>query len=142
MMEVITKPFRPGHADIFECAPDDLEQFRAMLPVMCRLGAVDQCGSHIVEGRILYVGGWYDVAPGVAEMFMFPSIYTKQYIREYITEGKWWVQHLKSRYRRVQCFGEDTDVSKRWLKKLGFVHEGTFQQYTMDGRSMLMWGLV
>jgi len=142
LREVICKPFREGHADIFQCNPEDLQQFRNMLPMMSGLGQREQCGSHIVDGRIIYIGGWYDTAPGVAELFIYPSIYTKEYLREYLTDAKWWVQDLKSKYHRVQCWGDDTEVSKRWLSHLGFVYEGTLRSYTMDGRSMLIWGLV
>jgi hypothetical protein len=140
--DVMIRPFREGHADIFECDPADRAEFFAALPLLCHLGKFDQCGSHIVDGRILYVGGWNETSPGVAEMFIYPSIYTKQYVKTYFREARWWVSYLKSKYRRVQCWGVDTEVSRRWLSRLGFKLEGVLPGYTSDGSSMLIWGLT
>lgn len=138
---IITKPFREGHADIFECAVLFESEFRSAMPLLIQLGKADQCGSHIIDGKILYVGGWIHVAPGVAELFIYPSVYAKLYPKTFLEHARWWVQNLKQSYRRLQCWGEDTDLSKRWLKRLGFSLEGTLAKYTESG-SMTIWGLT
>jgi hypothetical protein len=142
MTDPITKPFNLGHADIFECHPEYQEHFRSQLEWLARLGSIDQCGSHIVDGRILYIGGFYETAPGVAEMFIFPSTYIYQYQKTFLKDSRWWVNHLMQQYRRVQCWGEDSELSRRWLTALGFVVEGELRSYTVSGSTMLVWGKV
>ena len=140
MTELICKPFRENHADIFECQPAFLQQFKISMPLLVSLGQIDQCGSHMIDGRILYVGGWYEAAPGVAEMYIYPSVYTQQYAKTFFKEARWWVQHLKRQYRRVQCWGEDTELSRRWLKRIGFELEGVLNGFCENGSAMLVWG--
>ncbi len=139
--EVITKPFRESHADIFAPADDYAADFRATMPQLILLGKHDQCGVHMLDGRILYIGGWCESAPGVAEVFIFPSIYARQFPKSFYEHVKWWVHYLKHSYRRVQTWGEDTELSRRWLSALGFQLEGTLSNYTVEGKSMLIWGI-
>lgn len=139
---VTTKPFREAHADFFKCAPEYADQFSLWLPALVELGKIDHAGSHILDERILYVSGWNEAAPGVAELFLFPSIHVQKNKRSFYEHARWWVQYLKDDYRRLQCWGEDTELSKRWLSALGFKHEGTLDKFTADGRNMTIWGLT
>lgn len=142
MDKVETKPFREAHVDLFEPAADCAEQFNKAVPFLVELGKPGQCGIHMLRGRILYVGGWYDIAPGVAELFIYPSIYAVPHAKSFFSHARWWVNYLKSNYRRLQCWGEDTDVSKRWLARLGFTQEGTLKNFAGEGIDMLIWGKV
>ena len=137
----ITKPFRESHADLFESVPFFADHFNQSLPLLILLGKSDQCAVHMLDGRILFIGGYAVAAPGVAELFLFPSIYAAQYPKTFYKQAKWWVNHLKMQFRRVQCWGEDTELSKRWLTRLGFVLEGTLRNYSTAGNSTI-WGIV
>lgn len=134
------KPFREDHVDLFQCQDEHLSAFQGAMPLLIKLGQLDQCGVHIVDGRILFIGGWYEAAPGVAELYIYPSIYTREYARLFYLEAKFWVKHLKAQYRRVQCWGEDTPLSRRWLSKIGFTLEGVLPDYCGPGVNMLVWG--
>jgi len=139
---IVAKPFRESHADLFESSGDYERQFKASIPMLAQLGAIDQCSTHIVDGRILVIAGYMEIAPGVAELFIYPSKYAREYRRDFYSEVKFCVQHLKALFRRVQCAGEETELSRRWLTKLGFVYEGTLRSYTVDGSNMTIWGIV
>ncbi|MBX9688200.1 MAG: hypothetical protein K2X27_15940 [Candidatus Obscuribacterales bacterium] len=140
MSRIITKPFRESHADLFESAPAYAEHYKAFMPLLIGLGKIDQCGSNILDGRIIYIGGWAEAAPGVAELFIFPSIYAERKAKSFFEHARWWVDFLKSDYRRLQCWGEDTELSKRWLSRLGFSYEGTLKNYVGEGQNMTIWG--
>lgn len=143
MSKVIAKPFRAAHLDIFEGAtPFDDEEVHKNLPMLIELGRLDQCVINILDGRILYIGGYLSAAPGVVEAFIYPSKFALEKPKTYYAEAKFWVANLKAQHRRVQCWGNDTEVSRRWLEHLGFVYEGCLRNYTVNGSSMLVWGLV
>lgn len=134
--------FREAHADLFEPLPHEAEKFRSWIPNLHKLGLLDQAGIHTVDGRILFVSAFYEIAPGVAEGLIFPSVLIHKHKKDFLREAKWFCSHVKSQYRRFQCYGDDTEVSRRWLKALGFKLEGELKSYTMDGSSILIWGMV
>lgn len=142
---MIQKPFREAHADVFMCDPAYEELFRKNLAWYALLGANGTCNILIDDGRIICIGGWTEVAPGVCEMFVYPSVYAKsswKYQKMFYRETKWWIDYLKQTYRRLQCWGEDTPVSDRWLKHLGFEHEGTCKKFHENGSNLSVWGLT
>lgn len=140
MTKLVSKPFRESHADIFDCQDGHKDLFLGALPLLVKLGELDQCATYMVDGRILFIGGWYEAAPGVVELFIYPSVFTHLYARIFYTEAKWWVQNLSRQHRRVQCWGEDSDLSRRWLSHLGFDLEGVLKDYCGPGVNMLVWG--
>lgn len=138
---MIQKPFREAHADIFECDPAYEKLFKSNIPLCQTLGAQGTCNILLHEGRIICVGGWYEVLPGVLEMFVYPSIYAKRHPKLFFREVKFWIDTLKQNCRRLQAWGEDTPVSDRWLRHLGFEHEGTLQKF-YDSSNLSIWGLT
>jgi hypothetical protein len=138
-----TRPFIPEHANEFQSSSLYQAQFQVWLPDLVRLGSVDQCGTHFLDGRILYISGFCESGPpGVAEVFIFPSVEIYENQLAFYRDVRWWLKYLKDKYRRLQCWGEDTELSKRWLTSLGFLQEGALRNYTADGSSMLIWGMT
>lgn len=138
---VIEKPFRGAHADIFEVEPGH-ESYRERIKLMELLAAQDICHTFMLDGRVLFIAGMIHVAPGVGELFIYPSVYAKRFPKEFYQMAKWWIEKLKEDHHRLQCWGEDTDLSRRWLSRLGFKLEGELLSFTVDGKSMLVWGIV
>lgn len=142
-MEVLnSRPFREAYSDLFESIPEYEKEVAGKIGLFTQLGKTGQCGIHVIDGRILFISGYFEVAPGVIEGFIYPSKYIFQYRKTFYREVKWWVQTLKVQCRRFQCWGEDTELSRRWLEALGFRCEGVLQSFTSDGSSWLVWGLV
>lgn len=135
------RPFREAYSDLFHCLPEHKKEFDSKIGFFNMLGNHAFCGVHSIDGRIVWVSGWYEVAPGVCEGFIYPSIYIFQYQKTFFKEVKRWLAYLNNRYRRVQCFGEDTELSRRWLSHLGFELEAVLKEYTTDGSSFLIWRL-
>ena len=139
-----TKLFRQAHLDWFKTTPEKRKDCYEMAKWMEVLGFEGQCGTHSIDGRLLYISSWFTVAPGVVEVFILPSIYVKQYARDFYVHVKWWLGYLwtLTGARRIQTWGEDTELSKRWLAKLGFSLEGTLNGYRPDGGPMYIWGMA
>lgn len=142
MSKLVSRPFREAHFDLFEASDAEREKVKQSLNFLCMLGKQNLCAIYMLDGRIVFIGGCTESLSGVAEIFIYPSKYATKYPKTYFKEAKWWVDHLKTQYRRLQCWGENTEVSRRWLKHLGFTLEGELLSYTVDGDSMLIWGKV
>lgn len=142
--EVISKPFREGHLDLFACVPKYQQQCDESVDWMIALGKTDQCGSIMIGHRILYIGAFFTVASGVVEVFILPSIYVEHYVKSFYSHVKWWLSYLISQpgVRRLQTWGEDTEDSARWLSHLGFKREGTLYCYGPVGENTTIWGIV
>ena len=138
------KLFRESHIDLFECSEKYRGQARDAAKWMDALGQEGQCGTHMIDGRILFIGSWFMVAPGVAEVCLLPSIYVPQYRKSFYAEVKWWITNLLSRddVKRIQSWGEETLKSDRWLKSLGFEREGLLYCYGPAGENVSIWGRV
>lgn len=141
MIGLETKPYREAHADLFQPHPVWSSQFEQAKPMLELLGKCDQACVHLHQGRILFIGGYHECAPGVAEVFLYPSVHIEKNKKTYLAEVKFWLAHLKTKYRRLQCWGENTDASYLWLTHLGFTCEGKLRYYTVEG-DMLIWGMV
>lgn len=143
MSEITTKPFRESHLDIFKVVPAHQPACIAGAAQMTALGQINQFGSHLLDGRILYISGYMWVVPGVVEVYMHPSIYVQENVRIFWEHVKWWLVHVQriTGARRIQTWGDDTPESDRWLKHLGFTQEAVLHSYRRDG-NMSIWGIV
>jgi hypothetical protein len=144
MTEILSKPFQVGHLDLFACHPAHKERCYESANYMEQLGQIGQCASQIVDGRILYIGAYFHVAPGVVEVFLIPSVYISRYAKSFYRQVKWWLMYLLGQpgVKRLQTWGEDTDQSRNWLSRLGFQQEGLLYCYGPKGESVTIWGLV
>lgn len=142
--EVLTRPFYVAHLDLFACAPDYQQQCDESVQWMANLGLLDQCGSQLLDNRILYISAYFSVAPGVLEVFVLPSLYVPRYPKAFFSHVKWWLGFLLAQpgVHRLQTWGQDTEQSRRWLSRLGFQQEGLLYCYGKDRQNTLIWGMV
>lgn len=142
--EVICKPLRQGHLDLFQAKSEYQAQVDESVEWLVNLGKLDQAGIFVVDGVILFIGAWFYVMPGVIEVFIYPSIQVDAYPKVFFAEVQWYLDHLQSGegVRRLQTWGSDTDLSKRWLESLGFKQEGLLYCYGLGGENVLIWGRV
>lgn len=142
MTSVSTIPFTPEHMNGFECKPGFQEAYQADIQTMSMLGTVGQCASIKYEGKTLFIGAWHFTSKGVVDVFIFPSVYADSFKKTFFREARWWVQNLLAREDvwRVQTWGLDTPLSKRWLEHLGFRQDAELPCYFENGESILIWG--
>ena len=141
MLEFI--PFKKGHLDFFEPSEQyaDLPQIYAEF--LDRLGVPVQAASHMKDGKILYISGYYEKLPGNFECVIIPSKHLPDYKFAVIRDIRMWLGIIQKKHnpRRMQTFGENTKQSKKWLTLLGFEFEGLLRQYDEDG-DKTSWSII
>lgn len=98
------------------------------------------CGTILHDGRILAVMGYYELWPGVCELFVLPSKYLPEYpiqfarcVRRTLNSG------IFKEYHRVQIHALDDDLHNRWLSFLKFSLEGVLKKYDSKGNDYKIW---
>ena len=100
-------------------------------------------GTILHDGRILAIFGFYELWPGVCELFILPSKYTIKYpvafarcVKRTIESG------VFNNHHRVQLRGIDDKTHNKFNEFLGFEKEGTFKKYDSAGNNFNMWARV
>lgn len=98
------------------------------------------CGTILHDGRILGVMGYYELWPGVCELFVIPSKYLPEYpiqfarcVKRVVNSG------IFESYNRVQIHALDDDLHNRWLAFLRFDMEGILKKYDTNGNTYKIW---
>lgn len=144
MHEITSKPFQESHLDIFRVAEAHRDACWGASKIWHQLGTAHQAGTHMLDGRILYISGYLNIMPGVVELWMHPSIYVPGNRIKAARHVKWWIGHIarEQEARRVQTWGDCSEEADRWLTFLGFKCEGVLESYGPDGKSASIWGMV
>ena len=142
MGEITIKPFRMAHLDIFKVVESHKAECKAATTLFSGLADRHQLATHMIDGRIIYIAGYFQVLPGVLEVFMHPSIYLKDHKFAVIRYVRWWLDHMAREHkaRRIQTWGMTNPESDKWLRSLGFVEEGVLNSYLLDGSPVKIWG--
>lgn len=100
-------------------------------------------GTMVYDGRILGIVGYFELWPGVCELFVLPSKYLNEYpipfarcIRRTIN------QEIFKSYHRIQIMALDDELHNNWLKFLKFEKEGHLKKYDSLGNNFNMWARV
>lgn len=136
-------PFKTAH---IECM--DVRDYESITTLTLKNSAIafkvfedcKTCGTILHDGRILGVMGFYELWPGVCELFVLPSIYLPKYpmqfarcIKKMLDSG------IFNAYHRVQIRALDDDLHNRWLAFLKFEQEGILKKYDPQGNDYKMW---
>lgn len=83
------------------------------------------------DGQILACFGYVQVLPGVAEVWLLPSVYVNGNAIALVREVD---GYLKSTaeimgWHRIQTVTQDIDQHRKWMKVLGFEEEGVLKKY-------------
>ena len=85
----------------------------------------------MIDGRIICCFGYIQLLPGVAEVWLLPSIYMKDAPLALVREVD---GYLKSTaevrgWHRIQTITRDIDMHRKWMHVLGFKEEGKMEKY-------------
>lgn len=88
----------------------------------------------------------YGIAPylgDMAEVWLIPSVYTKDYAVKLARDTREWLEemHIDLKIRRMETLCLDDDLHNRWMAFLGFECEGVKRQY-YNGVDYKMWGRI
>lgn len=130
-------PFSIEHLAVMDVVPIYTETILGLENVRFVLKHMPGSGesvSVICDGKIIACMGYTVLLPGVAEVWMIPSIYVKEYsmyivrmIKRYLL-----VQADTFKWHRIQTVTPCDHFSRRWMEALGFEEEGIMRKYFRD----------
>ena len=144
MNDNLTVRFEPDHLKhlILQKHERDTLDISHLLLIANSLTA--EVRSCFYKERLLGLGGYFPLWPGVIELFIIPSVYLPKYPKVSCRVIQWGLDILKSNptLHRIQTTTVDDPIRNRFVASLGFRYEGTFRQYTKHQESYRMWALV
>lgn len=141
MLEFTT--FKRGHLDFFQAAEMYQDLPDLYVDLLDQLGMLAQAGTHIIDGKIIYISGYYERLPGNWEVVIIPSVHLPRYAKAVVKDIRGWLRAIKKKTgaRRLQTYGEPTEKQRRWLRCLGFTCDALLPMYDLDGDKEL-WSIT
>ena len=137
-------PFKRSHLD--EMILQDCDKEALNLDVFAAVatspGAI--ANTYVHKGHILGVHGYYQMWPGVVEIFIVPSIYFFKYPKHILKWSTLEFDKVKNNnsIHRIQTTCLDQHDRRRFLEYFGFKCEGTLKQYTKNREDYKMYAWV
>jgi hypothetical protein len=134
--------FNINHLDIFDLQ----EEYRPLLSFSGVRFVLDKLPlpgadalSLVVDGRILCCFGYIQLLPGVAEVWLLPSIYAKDHPVALVKEVNGYLESTAKvlGWHRIQTVTQCIYQHRKWMQVLGFVEEGVMKQY-LDKKDYIM----
>ena len=92
---------------------------------------------------IIGIAGLFNIRPGVAELFMLPSILVDKYPLEFFKATKDMVEFCMRDYHRLQLTVDaEWKLGKKWARMLGFTEEGLMKAYSANKQDEYMFARV
>lgn len=116
------------HFKGFQFRPQELRKFEADPSAMEKTAALIKYGKAAVlkkDNLVIAIFGYYEMWPGVIEVWSFPSIYVQKYAMLYLRTMKRYVRVLGRTLpiHRMQTTSVDDDLHNRWMRFLEFTNE-------------------
>lgn len=85
----------------------------------------------IHEGRIIACMGFMEILPGIADVWLIPSIYVPKVPKLFLREVRQYLDAVIEAlgFHRLQTVGRTDAYHTRWMEYLGFTCEGTMKNY-------------
>ena len=144
-----TVKFESRHVQLMDLREHEYYSFGLISDIEKRLKELETSGKGmgftlIYRDKILGSYGYFDILPGVCEVWVIPSKWIKKhglvFARKIKKALKDLDKHLK--FRRVQATSLADNYHERFFEFLGFTCEGTLRKYEADGRDAFMWARV
>ena len=139
-------PFKKEHIECMEIREYEQNTTMKLPQLQVAFQSWEQsnaAGTIIHDGRVLAIMVYWELWPGVCELYVLPSIYTEKYPLDFSKTIKRLLDSgIFSSYRSLQIQAPDDDLHNRWVKFLKFDKEGTFKKYDQLGNDLNMWARV
>lgn len=138
-------PFEPGHLLLMDLR-DHEKKILGDNPATKVYGLHEGCAATtmLCEGRVVCVLGYLELWPGVWDIWIFPSVYMKDYALPISREIRRIMDNRlqNSQVHRIQSACLADPLHDRWMEFLGFQCEGVLQQYGADKQDFKMWAYI
>ena len=147
MNDVKVIPFDVEHIKLMDIREHELFGILSLDSMVSRLKALQSLGEGgtlIYQGVILGALGFYEMWPGVCEVWVIPSIHIPKYSKIFAKKVKTYLQMLQKvkQFHRIQVIALDNNQHERWLQWLGFESEGVLLKYSMKKQNYKIWSKV
>ena len=85
----------------------------------------------VMDDKIVCCFGYLQLFPGVAEVWLLPSVEMRNYSLSVVREVKGYLESTAEvrGWHRIQTVTRDIPQHRKWMEVLGFTEEGTLKQY-------------
>ena len=144
MGKVTTVLFKAAHVEVAEIRPHEKEGILNTADVQAQLEALEKVTNAITiiyEGRIMGFAGYLTARPGVAEVWLIPTIYLAQASHSVAIMLKRYVSKIAQahKFHRLQTAAPDDPLHWRWMTFLEFQHEGCLRRYGVNQQDYIQW---
>lgn len=140
-------PAKPDHFDILELRDHEANSM-AVDPLSGSMAKnlieVSICSTMMYQGKVLCILGFYELWPGVFNVWIFPSIYAAKHPVVFLRAARRYTQGILNDVpcHRLQSLAIADDLHRSWMTFLGFKKEGYLAKYTADKVDYEQWGIV
>lgn len=148
MTDVKIIDFDPKHFDCMAIRQKEKDTIFSLPDIASRYekmaSASVQAFTFVVDGRILFCAGFVVLWEGVADFWMVPSVYTKDYPFVFYRLVRRYLKVIPKTFRlhRMQTTSYDDAFHEKWMQKLGFEKEGVMKQYLHTKENMGVYGRI
>lgn len=145
-MEILT--FHPKHLEVAEIREHEMGVLKGITDSYKRLELLQKQSNEsftlFKDGRIIGCCGFIMTMPGVAEIWMIPTVYVKTAKVSFIKSVRLLIEVLAKGYKvhRAQTHCSIDDLHDRWMKSLGFQCEGVLRKFTHLKEDQKLWSRI
>lgn len=140
-MKVI--PFNREHLHLLDARKYEREHLIPYLTdaYLTAVERIPHCYSLVADGRIVTCIGCIPLWDGVWQVWQIPSVYVKDYVRDYCHTVRGILDNAAELERawRVQTTAPADRLHDRWMEFLGFECEGVLKEYSRIRQDHKMW---
>lgn len=115
-------PFEPSHIDLMDLRQFEKESIGTSAKDYANLSRNAECGTLLVDGRIIAVIGFMEILPGNWEVFALPTIWLSHHKLAFIRTVRNYMKVLQKSHniKRFQTASRDDAFHTRWMEFMGF----------------------
>lgn len=138
-------PAKPEHfelLDLRDVEADELGADSAGLEKALALVDISTAATISYNGCVLAIMGYYQLWPGVLEVWVLPSKYVQNHAVPYLRTVRRYIEGLSKLpgVHRLQTSAVDDSLHEGWMRFLGFQCEGLLRSYSSNKVDYAMWG--
>jgi hypothetical protein len=137
-------PFKIEHLDLMELRDEEARLVALDPSKYAALAELGWGGTMMFDGRILGALGYFEMWPGVFEVWVIPTVYVPQYARVFLRTVRGYLDRMEETHpvHRFQSPALADPMHDHWMKHCGFVEEGVMPKYSAFKQDFKMWGRV
>jgi hypothetical protein len=149
-MEVKVVRFHPNHLEVMDVREMDAALFGSFktkegFDRIKSFGDTSiQAATFHYDGRILFIAGFFQLWPGVYEVWLLPSKHIGTAPRSFARLIRRYIDRIWEDFKahRIQTTSFHDAFHARWMEFLGFESEGVLRKFTQDQRDMVQYSRI